>query len=165
MKNGINIKDTCYPNEISFNDVLLVNKTCLFEKEPYQILDASRIESAIGNQFQPYETRELAFASVYKSLILNHGFLNGNKRTAVIVLYLASLMLNNPLVINDEDLAKLTYRIADVGGSKVSVEEIVSIIFSSCKTITKTSSVSDDVETLSRDYINNHKWLIEELGK
>ena len=159
-------KAFCYPDEISFDDVTIINKTCLLDKEPYQILDQGRIESALGNQYQPYERRELAFASVYKSLVINHGFLNGNKRTAVIALYLASIMLNNPLNISDEDLAKLTYQIASENGSRISVEDIAKQVFSYYATVGEIKRIPhDDVETLSKSFINNHKWLIEELAK
>ena len=159
-------KAFCYPDEISFDDVIIINKTCLLDKEPYQILDQGRIESALGNQYQPYERRELAFASVYKSLVINHGFLNGNKRTAVIDLYLASIMLDNPLNISDEDLAKLTYQIASENGSRISVEDIAKQVFSYYATVGEIKRIPhDDVETLSKSFINNHKWLIEELAK
>ena len=70
---------------ISVNDIKLINSICLFMDEPFQILDINRIESALSNQYQPYPNLELAFASTYKSLVINHGFMNGNKRTAVIV--------------------------------------------------------------------------------
>lgn len=110
-------------NEITFNDVVLVNKLCLLDGEPHEILDRGRIESALGNQYQPYPSLELAFASVYKSLVINHGFANGNKRTGVLALYLASVMLKNPLIISDENFNDLTYRVAGEGGSQISVEK------------------------------------------
>ena len=159
-------KAFCYPDEISFDDTIIINKTCLIDKEPYQILDKNRIESALSNQYQPYERRELAFASVYRSLVINHGFLNGNKRTAVLALYLASIMLDNPLNISDEDLAKLTYQIASENGSRISVEDIAKQVFSYYATVGEIKRIPhDDVETLSKSFINNHKWLIEELAK
>lgn len=67
------------PGEIIFDDVSIINSLCLFKCEPHQIVSKTAIESALGNQYQPYLRRELAYASVYKSLVLNHGFMNGNK--------------------------------------------------------------------------------------
>ena len=74
------------PGEIIFDDVSIINSLCLFKCEPHQIVSKAAIESALGNQYQPYSRRELAHSSVYKSLVLNYGFMNGNKRTAVITL-------------------------------------------------------------------------------
>ena len=165
-KDPVLAKSFCYPEEISFEDVVVINKSCLFEKEPHQVIDKSRIESAIGNQFQPYERRELAFASVYKSLVINHGFLNGNKRTAAITLYMASIMLGNPLKITDQDFAKLTYKIASENGSHVPVEDIAIEVFSYYATVGEMKRIAnDDVAKLSKTFVNEHKWLMKELGK
>ena len=165
-KDPVLAKTFCYPEEISFEDVVVINKSCLFEKEPHQVTDESRIESAIGNQFQPYERRELAFANVYKSLVINHGFLNGNKRTGVIALYMASLMIDNPLKITDQDFAKLTYRIAGENGSHVSVEEIADKVFSYYATTGDIKRIpNDDVAKMAKAFAKKHEWLMKELGK
>ena len=150
--------------QISYEDALLVNSLCLFDGEPFGILDEGRIRSALGNQFQPYECNELAFASVYKSLILNHGFMNGNKRTAVIVLYILSLMIGNNLKQNDENLAALTYKIASEGGSQICVEDISNLVFS--KQSTDTTPIRNfNLKEVVVSFINNHEWLMKELGK
>ena len=159
-------KDYRYPNGISLCDVITINDICLFEKEPHQVIDITRIESAIGNQFQPYKNRELAFASVYKSLVINHGFLNGNKRTAVIVLFLASSMLGKSLTIDDEDLAKLTYRIAGENGSHISTEEIADQVFNSHITSNDIKPmINGDLEQFAKSIVSNHQWLMNELAK
>ena len=157
-------KSYCYPDEISLRDVEIINSLCLFENEPHQIVDKGRIESALGNQFQPYPRRELAYASVYKSLVINHGFMNGNKRTAVIVLYLASKMTGNELNISDKDLAALTYRIASEGGSKISVEDIADKVFK-CYATVGDINVIQDVAFVAKEFIESHEWLMKELGK
>ena len=110
--------------ELTLDNILLINELSLLEDEPFGVIDKERILSALSNQYQPYTSYEKAFASVYKSLILNHGFLNGNKRTAVIALYIGSKMIDNLISINDDDLVSLTYKIADVNGSLISIEEI-----------------------------------------
>ena len=148
---------------ISVNDIKLINSICLFMDEPFQILDINRIESALSNQYQPYPNLELAFASTYKSLVINHGFMNGNKRTAVIYLYIASKMIGHEINIGDKDLADLTYRIAGVDGSHISVEEIASIVYKN-KKATKEYSEIDNIKELAKEYVNNHKWLMEVLG-
>lgn len=150
--------------EIIYEDILIINSLCLFEGEPFQVVNKSMIESAIGNQYQPYSRRELAFASVYKSLILNHGFANGNKRTAVIILYIASMMMNNEFKINDRDLAKLTYKIAGENGGQVPVEEIAEQVFK-CYATKGDFKEIDDITYYVKEFIKEHQWLMKELAK
>ena len=73
---------------ISISDILKINELCLLKAEPFGVVDENRIYSDLGNQIQPYPSKEQAFASMYKTLVINHGFLNGNKRTSVIALYI-----------------------------------------------------------------------------
>ena len=151
-------------NQISYDDILLINSLCLFEGEPFGVLDQNRILSALGNQFQPYPNSEQASASVYKSLVINHGFMNGNKRTAVIVLYVLSLMINNHLKLSDQDLADLTYKIASEGGSHIDVSEISHQVFV-CSPLNNEPSKDFNLKEEVTLFINNHRWLMEELGK
>ena len=151
-------------NEITYNDVLLINQLCLFQGEPFGVLDEGRIQSALGNQYQSfYPTPELAFASVYRSLVINHGFRNGNKRTGVIVLYIASKMLNNELRLDDKGLNNLTYRIAGEGGSRITVQEIAEQAFSFPRVDEEPKDVN--VEDTAKTFIHEHEWLMKELGK
>ena len=151
-------------NEITYKQVLTINTLCLLGEEPFVVLDENRIKSALGNQFAPYPNVEYAFASVYKSLVINHGFANGNKRTGVLVLYLASQMIDNPLTITDEEFAKLTYQIAGEGGSLIPVDEIATKVF---KNPIKNATFKDinDYQQLIKQYVNDHQWLMEELAK
>ena len=150
--------------ELTYKDITTINSFCLLENEPFQVLDNNRIESALGNQFQPYPRKELAIASMYKSLVINHGFLNGNKRTAVIALYVASKIAGNELNVSDQDLAALTYRIAGENGSKVPVEEIAYIVFGRHETTNGVCN-TNDIEVFAKDYISHHQWLMNELAK
>lgn len=149
---------------ISISDILKINELCLLKDEPFAVVDKNRIYSALGNQVQPYPSKEQAFASMYKSLVINHGFLNGNKRTGVIALYISSKLINNPLKINDEDLCGLTYKIASEGGSQILVEDIANMVFK-YKVSNKELSNNFDLENLVREYIKTHEWLINELAK
>ena len=151
-------------DQLTYEDALTVNSLCLFEGEKHKVLDEDRLRSALGNQFQPYASNELAFASMYKSLVINHGFMNGNKRTAVIMLYLASKMIRNDLMISDEDLASLTYQIAGEGGSNIPVEEIAKKVFG-LNTKKRNFSPIDNVIDAVKEFIKGHEWLMKELGK
>lgn len=149
---------------ISISDILKINELCLLKDEPFGVTDENRIYSALGNQIQPYPSKEQAFASMYKSLVINHGFLNGNKRTGVIALYISSKLIDNPLKINDKDLCELTYKIAGEGGSQILVEDIANMVFK-YKVSNKELSNNFDLENLVREYIKTHEWLINELAK
>ena len=149
---------------ISISDILKINELCLLKDEPFAVVDKNRIYSALGNQIQPYPSKEQAFASMYKSLVINHGFLNGNKRTGVIALYISSKLINNPLKINDKDLCGLTYKLASESGSQILVEDIANMVFK-YKVSNKELSNNFDLENLVREYIKTHEWLINELAK
>ena len=101
---------------------------------------------------------------MYRSLVINHGFLNGNKRTGVIALYISSKLIDNPLKINDKDLCELTYKIAGEDGSQILIEDIANMVFK-YKSSDKQLSNNLDLETLVREYIEKHDWLIKELAK
>ena len=155
----INIKDN-----ITFGNLLKINELCLLKDEPFAVIDKNIICSALGNQIQPYPSKEQAFASMYKLLVINHGFLNGNKRTGVIALYISSKPIDNSLKINDKDLCELTYKIAGEGGSQILVEDIANMVFK-YKVSNKELSNNFDLENLVREYIKTHEWLINELAK
>ncbi len=149
---------------LNFEGVSLINSLCLQNKEPFMVVNENRVKSALGNQYQPYERLELAFASMYKSLILNHGFANGNKRTAVIALYIGSLLLGNELKILDKDFATLIYKIASENGGLTEVEDIATQVFSKHE-VKKEERLVNNLENVVKDYINKHKWLMDELAK
>ena len=149
---------------ITYNQLLLVNKLCLFDGEPFQVLDEGRIRSALGNQFQPYPYDELIYASVFKSLIINHGFMNGNKRTAAILLHLSTLLTGTALIVTDEELARLIYKIAGEDGSQITVQEIAETVYKNVGTSGALFPIFD-FEDEVKDYINKHQWLMKELGR
>ena len=124
-----------------------INELYLLKGEPFAVIDINRICSALGNQIQPYPSKEQAFASMYKLLVINHGFLK-----------------DNPLKINDKDLCELTYKIAGEGGSQILVEDIANMVFK-YKVSNKELSNNFDLENLVREYIKTHEWLINELAK
>ena len=79
---------------------------------------------------------------------------------------MASIMLGNPLKITDQDFAKLTYKIASENGSHVPVEDIATEVFSYYATVGEMKRIAnDDVAKLSKTFVNEHKWLMKELGK
>ena len=115
--------------EVFVDDVIETNKEMLNPGEEFRILDVNRLESAIGNQWAPYPTDEQAIASVFRSLIQNHPFENANKRTAVVIMKLMADDINREIVLSDDELGDLVYKLADAGGSKISVTSIANKLF------------------------------------
>jgi death-on-curing family protein len=72
---------------------------------------AQRQHTSLG-QVLKYPTAEMAGAALYRSVALNHGFHNGNKRTALVAL-IAFLDLNGLVMTCDEtELFEMTLRVA-----------------------------------------------------
>lgn len=115
--------------EVTVDVACIINKRVLKSGECFNVLDAARLESALGNQFAPYPFDEQAIASVYRSLVQNHPFENGNKRTAVVVLFLMSESINTKIALSEEELCELTYSLAMEGGGKISTTSIANKLF------------------------------------
>ena len=115
--------------ELTVERVCEIDKNCLKPGENFRILDLNRLESALGNQWAPYPMEEQAIASVFRSLIQNHPFENGNKRTAVIAMSMMADSIGVDIVLNDTELGDLVYQLADAGGSLISVNSIANKLF------------------------------------
>lgn len=105
--------------------VIEINKELVSRSgEPFAVLEEGRLESAIGQVFQAWYTDEQSIAALFKSLIINHPFANGNKRTAYTMLF----VLKYP-VLTPKELENLTYTIARAGGSEIEINEIANVIY------------------------------------
>ena len=142
---------------LNYEQVVAINKEIVTKtREPFSVLNENNIKSALGNQFQPYELEEQAIASTFKSLIINHGFANGNKRTAVICLRAFSVELK----CNDNSLYELTYSLANEGGSKISVNHIANILFD----LDLDEDLGEDIDTKHGD-IENAPFVVDADGE
>lgn len=92
--------------------------------EPHRLLSHSGLESALGQFYQGWYTEEQRIAAVYRSLVLNHAFENGNKRTAFVI----AVLLKSPAVTAKE-LERLTIKLASSGGGKIKVNEIANALY------------------------------------
>lgn len=100
-------------------------------KEPFIIVNEGQLDSAIGQVFQSWYDEEQALAALFKSLILNHPFMNGNKRVAFVV-----LLSMADIKLNPNELKNLTYIIASEGGSSIEVDEITNVLFGTTHEVT-----------------------------
>jgi death-on-curing family protein len=117
--------------ELNKDDILAINMNSLYPGEPFGILDDDRLMSALGQQYfaDLYGSDEKAIASVYRSLIQNHPFKNGNKRTAVVAMVIMADSIGRKVVLSDDELSKLTCLLADAGGARMSVGSIANRLF------------------------------------
>ena len=115
--------------ELNSELVTEVNKNSLYPGEPFGILDVNRLESAVGNQWAPYPSDEQVIASIFRSLIQNHPYKNGNKRTAVAVMYMLATDIGREVELSNTELNDLVYQLASEGGSLISVNAIANKLF------------------------------------
>lgn len=94
---------------------------CSRDNKPSVVINSSNILSALGVQ-QWYNTAELQAAAVLRSLVIGHGFQDGNKRTAAVV-------ADSISSIKCSDTAAEQCIIDIATGRIKSVEEIAKIIF------------------------------------
>ena len=74
---------------MSLRDVLDAHERALETGGAQGIINADAIQSAIGRPYSGYHRRiRSKAAALTHSLVLNHGFTDGNKRTALLVVHL-----------------------------------------------------------------------------
>ena len=90
-----------------------------------RVLSHNMIESALS-AYRYYDTIEEQIVSIFRGIVKNHGFRDGNKRTGLIVFL--TLCEENDISVNksDEELVKLTI---DIAKNNYSVEEITNKVF------------------------------------
>jgi death on curing protein len=92
------------------------------------VRDIGLLESAIARPFQTFGGEDLypdAFtkaAALGESLIINHPFVDGNKRTGIAGLITLLFEYNFKVISSDDDLYNLTI---DISTGKIKFEEIV----------------------------------------
>ena len=114
-------------NYLTKDDVIKLNSVCLKEGENSILIKEDMLESALGNQYAPYELEEQNISSTYRSLILNHPFENGNKRTAFLSLFYMSK--DKKIKASEDEIIDLTLTIAKENGGSISVNKITNILF------------------------------------
>jgi death-on-curing protein len=102
-------------------DVVELNKLC---NGPGTLTRKDLLYSAFS-AIDYYETPELQICSIVRGIIKNHPFVDGNKRTALMVLYTLSETKQLHL-ISDE---KLFDAIVDIAKNNYSVESIAKKVF------------------------------------
>ena len=107
---------------INSKDVIEINKEITGSDS---ILNLNMLESAISS-YGYYESIEEQIASIFRGIVKNHAFNDGNKRTGLILLL--TLCQENDIDLNksDVELANLTI---DIAKNKYEVKDIANKIF------------------------------------
>lgn len=90
-----------------------------------KIISEAMIDSSLSS-YHYYETLEEQIASVFRGLVKNHAFYDGNKRTGLIALLTLAEKHDLELNMNDDELANLTI---DVAKNNYDVSKIAGMIF------------------------------------
>lgn len=92
------------------------------------IRDLSALDSALARPFQTYESAELhstplqKAASLIESILINHPFVDGNKRTGYVLMRI--FLISNELDINASQEEKYTF-VINIASGVTKFEEIV----------------------------------------
>lgn len=108
---------------ITLKQLELINiLVCAKVNEESQVINYNNLESALSVQYSYYDTDEQIASALLRSLIINHGFADGNKRTAV----MACTIIKQP-ILSDKNLAKIANDIAI--GTIRDVDEIANLLY------------------------------------
>lgn len=108
---------------IQLDDLIGYNKlVCDLSGEQSVVINEDNLLSAIGVQFGYFESDELIASALFRSLIVGHGFADGNKRTATMC-----LLDIFPPIVSDSVIEDVAIKIAT--GELRNPEEIASKLY------------------------------------
>ena len=113
---------------ISVNDVEEIHKLLIDNfGGSHGIRDSSALQSALSRPFQTFEGKELyptviaKGAALFESLLFNHPFIDGNKRTGYVVTRL--FLINNGFDIKATEDEKFQF-VMEIASAKISFDQI-----------------------------------------
>lgn len=107
---------------ITYNELLNLNiAVCTNSNQKSVVINENNLKSAIGTQ-QWYDNDQDRASALFRSLIIAHGFQDGNKRTAVL-----ALVSQCEPKISQEDMAVIAIMVAT--GELKDVEDIRIALF------------------------------------
>lgn len=107
-----------------FNIDILIQLNKFLTEDNHQIIDYSKLESCFSS-YMYYNTEEEKVISVYRSIILNHCFLDGNKRTAFLFLETCYDILGISELYEFTSIPKVEKFLLTCVNKKLSVEGII----------------------------------------
>ena len=114
---------------ISLDEVLKLHNNSIKEYGgSFGIRDMNGLESAIARPFQSfgdiefYPTPFEKGAAIIESIVKNHPFIDGNKRTGFLVCYALLYRSNIQIIATQEDAYQF---VIDIASSNISFEDIV----------------------------------------
>lgn len=107
---------------LSYDELLNLNKVvCANSKQESVVINENNLKSALGVQ-QWYDNNEERASALFRSLIIAHGFQDGNKRTAVL-----ALVSQATPKVSQKDIAVVAIMVAT--GELKEVEDIRMALF------------------------------------
>jgi death-on-curing protein len=107
---------------IPISEVILTNKDITGDGK---VLSPHLLESAFSS-WHYYDTEELQAVSIYRGLVKNHAFKDGNKRIAYVIFSYLCSKLKLPIRKSDDEMIDITLKVAN---GNLTVEQITNIIF------------------------------------
>jgi death-on-curing protein len=138
---------------LTTDDVIAINR--VFEGEQHQLRDFGLLESAVlrpqtsvgGNDAYPDVTSKAA--ALFHSIVSNHAFLNGNKRTAVVALGVFLSANGYQLIAEQGEMIDLAMAVsdglADVDEIAGMLKEITAVVWTHDESV-EVIVVEDDPE-------------------
>ena len=113
---------------ITLEEILLLHKNSIRDfGGSYGVRDINLLESAITRPFQSFEDAELypssfqKAAAILQSIVINHPFIDGNKRTGFLAAFALLFRLGIELTASNKDAYDF---VVNVASSAVSFEEM-----------------------------------------
>ena len=104
---------------ISKEEVLRIHKVLIEEFGGGEVLrDESGLESALGRIYQTfdgkelYETAEEKASAIIESILINHPFIDGNKRTGYVLMRLLLMEYNKDIEASEDEKYEFVIEIA-----------------------------------------------------
>lgn len=106
----------------NFNSICAINQQlCELYNEPFSV-NQNLLLSALSVYDSYFDTDELILCALIRSILRNHCFENGNKRTALLLIVLSDLSIKI-------EYSELTDLILDIINQHLTVEEIYKRLF------------------------------------
>jgi death on curing protein len=92
------------------------------------VRDLAALDSALARPFQTFDNKELHPTAIFKaaslieSILINHPFIDGNKRTGYVLMRI--LLINEGLDINATQEEKYQF-VIEIASGKIKYEEII----------------------------------------
>ena len=109
---------------VTYADILEAHEHALKFGGSAGIVNSNSVKSAIGRPYSGYhETIEAKAAALLHSVVQNHGFVDGNKRTALLVTLLLIRRSGYRVVLRENE--RIDDMVVDVASGKMTFDRVI----------------------------------------